>query len=146
MTDRDEYGRTALHYAAANGRLEEAKQLIEQGADVDDRDSEEWTPLLFASQAAHIDVAAALLEAGANANAHNSKGQPALYFALFVRRMREPGVGVSLIQTLREHGADATLKTIECFFGSMSVLDVAKKDFIEQGSGDDLVAVFEDLL
>jgi ankyrin repeat protein len=50
MTQRDEYGRTELHYAAFDGPIDEVRIRIEQNADVNDRDNQQWTPLLFAAQ------------------------------------------------------------------------------------------------
>ncbi|TPX37967.1 hypothetical protein SmJEL517_g00257 [Synchytrium microbalum] len=53
LTDRV-YGRTALHWAAATGRIETAKFLINLGAIIEIRDLRGHTPLLVAAVEGHI--------------------------------------------------------------------------------------------
>ncbi|WP_186627187.1 ankyrin repeat domain-containing protein [Rhodococcus sp. BP22] len=111
MAYRDEFGRTALHYAAANGRLGEARTLIESGMGVDSRDTED-----------------------------------ALYFAIFARKKREPGVAIDFIRLLHKRGADPTRETIRSYFGTRSIVDVVRDTFLGQQGNEDLIAEFADTL
>ncbi|XDG04021.1 hypothetical protein ABKA04_003636 [Annulohypoxylon sp. FPYF3050] len=59
-----------LHYAAAYGRRDIVKILLEHGAVVDARcSSQHWTPLHYATKNNHPGVMATLLKAGANIDA-----------------------------------------------------------------------------
>jgi ankyrin repeat protein len=73
--ETDNFGHTALFYAASNGQLEVVKLLLEKGAGADiDGKNHNGTPLLFAAQNGDIDVVKLLLAKGANPNAEcNSK-------------------------------------------------------------------------
>jgi ankyrin repeat protein len=97
----DRLGRTALHYAANEGRLQDAAALLESGADPNARDDNGFTPLHFAAGAANHEVAKLLLAAGADVNAADSDGNSPLSNAVFSCK----GEG-SLIDTLRAAGAD----------------------------------------
>jgi ankyrin repeat protein len=59
------YGRTALMIAAAEGRADVVRLLIEAGSAVDLLDEEGSSALSLARSYGHLDVAAALVEAGA---------------------------------------------------------------------------------
>lgn len=63
-TGVDDYGRTPLHYAAAEGRVEEVFRLLAEGADANAQDDNGWSPLHFAAQAVSPTAAQALLAAG----------------------------------------------------------------------------------
>jgi len=97
----DEYGRTPLHYAAAEARPEEVTKLIAAGADVNAQDDNGWSPLHFAAQAVSPDCTAALLRAGADTSLQDSFGNTALWRAAF--SSKEDG---SVIRLLREAGAN----------------------------------------
>jgi len=58
--ERDTFGRTALHYAAADGRPDEIDRLIADGADPGDADQAGFTPLHFAAQEQHPQAVALL--------------------------------------------------------------------------------------
>ena len=62
INQRDSRGRTALHVAAANGRLPAVKQMIEQGADIALVDDYGFTALHWAAQNGHQEVARHLVE------------------------------------------------------------------------------------
>ncbi|VDK45225.1 unnamed protein product [Dibothriocephalus latus] len=62
---QDNYGYTALHYAARNGRLEVCKILLEHGADAClATNSLKATPLHRAANAGHLAVVKLLAQAG----------------------------------------------------------------------------------
>ncbi|WP_433887391.1 ankyrin repeat domain-containing protein [Streptomyces sp. CA-111067] len=65
MTDGDRLGRTAVHYAVADGDVVELRELLSDGADPGAPDSSGWTPLHFAAQAQDPLAAEVLLAAGA---------------------------------------------------------------------------------
>jgi ankyrin repeat protein len=62
----DEYGRTPLHYAAAEGNVMRCHQLLTSGSDPNAQDDDSWTPLHFAAQAVSPVVTEILLSAGAS--------------------------------------------------------------------------------
>lgn len=77
-------GRTPLHDAAQNGRVEAGKALVASNdADICNVEDEEgWTPLLLAVDYNQLDFACFLLEAGANGDATTPSGKDALGVAL----------------------------------------------------------------
>jgi ankyrin repeat protein len=91
----DRFGMTALHLAAREGNVELARQMIEEGADVNarvrsgEKRSPEWgsTPLHYAVRDGHIDVARLLIEKGADVNAANDRGVTPLHRAIYNAEM-----------------------------------------------------------
>jgi len=65
MNQQDALGRTALGEAAASGRKDAVRLLLDRGAAIDGRDSRGRTPLMHAAKHGHTDVAALLLGRGA---------------------------------------------------------------------------------
>ena len=61
----DPTGKTALHHAAEQGRLQCVEALLEEGAIVDSEDRHYTTPLLFAASNGHTAVCRCLLQNGA---------------------------------------------------------------------------------
>lgn len=70
-----------LHQAIKNGNIDEAKSLIEKGANVNAMDKDGYTPLHLASINGHTEVVKYLFENGANVNAKNSNGNTPLHYA-----------------------------------------------------------------
>jgi len=66
VDQRDESGRTALHWAVQEGRCGIVSRLLEAGATVDATDSEGITPLALAIGENRIGVVDALIEGGAD--------------------------------------------------------------------------------
>lgn len=97
----DAAGRTALHYAAADGNVEAVLQHLKSGIEPSAPDEDGWTPLHFAAQASAVDVARLLLDAGARVDARDSHGNTPLFRAVFVSQGRG-----NLITLLRARGAD----------------------------------------
>ncbi|KAI8384032.1 ankyrin repeat-containing domain protein [Blakeslea trispora] len=65
---RDKDGRSSLHRACVNNRLQKAQSLIEQGADVNAKDNQDATPLHLACAAGHLDVVKLLIDQGGIVN------------------------------------------------------------------------------
>jgi ankyrin repeat protein len=62
LQETDEYGRTALHFAAFWGHGETAIFLLGQGAQANSRDEGGMTPFMWACEAGHMGVVKMLLE------------------------------------------------------------------------------------
>lgn len=97
----DAYGRTPLHYAAADCNADLVRSLIEGGSDPNVHDDNGWTPLHYSAQAVSIPVTEQLLSAGARVDARDNNGNTPLSGAVFNSR----GDGL-LIQLLRRADAD----------------------------------------
>ncbi len=70
----DENGKTALHHAAQEGRLNEARDLVERGADVNRKATMGDTPLHLAANRGQAAVVRLLVQNGADVNAHSRSG------------------------------------------------------------------------
>jgi ankyrin repeat protein len=79
--------RPALHWAAENGLLEIARQLLDQGSDVNVRDNFANTALHLAVR--HPAMVELLLARGAQVQARNAFGNTALHQAVGDRRVVE---------------------------------------------------------
>jgi len=71
---KDQYGQTALHKAAYNGKVDVIAALIKAGADVNAKSNDDDTALHLAAQKGKVDAIAALSKAGADINAKNNVG------------------------------------------------------------------------
>src|SRR5438067_12949476 len=80
---RDRDGRIPLHQAAVYGNLDDVKQMIATGEDVNATDKQGYTPLHMASQMGYADVAKVLLDAGAIVDAKDAWGNTPLWRAVF---------------------------------------------------------------
>lgn len=61
-----------LHFAAQDGDLEKARELVENGYDVNAFDSDvHYTPLHYAAVAEQLEIVRYLLSVGADINAHD---------------------------------------------------------------------------
>ena len=79
---QDDIGNTALHYAANEGKLDVAKELINKGANVNAKGSgNDWTPLHSAVYGAHKDLVKLLLDEKANPNAATTTQWTAMHSA-----------------------------------------------------------------
>jgi ankyrin repeat protein len=97
----DSYGRTALHYAAAENNVAAAQEIIKSGIDINAKDDNQWTALHFAAQANALEVARLLIEAAAEIDPRDSFGNTPLSTAVF----NYTGNG-DLIVLLRDNKAD----------------------------------------
>lgn len=105
MSELDRAGRSDLHYAALEGNIAAAKELLDQSADVNLADCDGFTPLHYAAQGYHRELARLLLDHGATIDAQNTYGNTPLWVALFNSRGRP-----EVVRLLRDAGADINLK------------------------------------
>jgi hypothetical protein len=74
---KDEEGRTALHFAAGYGEIECMQVLLENGADVNAKDNNDNTALHYASGYGVVEAAKVLMEKGADKGIVNVEGKTA---------------------------------------------------------------------
>lgn len=79
VKELDEFGQSALHWAAKSDRDDIANILISNGADKDLKDEEGWAPLYVACVANSTKVGLLLLDSGADPNALNDKGESPIF-------------------------------------------------------------------
>ncbi len=93
------HGHTPLMRAALDGNTERVKELIHQGADIDQRDDNGRTALMFAVINRHYETMKVLLECGADVNARSNTGGTALMAAALAGDL-------GMVQALLDKGAD----------------------------------------
>ncbi len=113
-------GLTALHFAAREGCIECAKNLVEGGADINSLDPDDTTPLVVALMNFHFDLAKYLINAGADVNRWDVFGDSPLYVAIDMNTLPTGGradlpstdstTGYQIAQLLLEKGADPNLQ------------------------------------
>jgi uncharacterized protein len=108
LSTAEEYrhGHTALMRAALAGNTEQVKELIHQGAGIDQRDDYGRTALMFAVINLHDETMKVLLEYGADVNAKSNKGGTALMEAASAGDLR-------MVRALLDKGADAHARLLE---------------------------------
>ncbi len=132
---KDDYNRSALHYALKNGYNQAsevlAKKLINAGSDVNARDNYGATPLHFLTEsnsgAVMEKMLPFLLEKGADINAQNNDGLTPLHHAIRWRNIES-------IEHLIQAGADVTIATKE----RETALDLAK-----EGKNTEIIEIIE---
>jgi uncharacterized protein len=95
--DMNKGGFTPLLYAAREGCVECARQLIAAGADPDLEDPERITPLNMALLNLHFELAAYLIEAGADVDKWDLFGRSPLYMAADVSTLPMKGNGAMAV-------------------------------------------------
>ncbi|KAF6208757.1 hypothetical protein GE061_014496 [Apolygus lucorum] len=95
----NEFGETALHFAAEIGATSIAALLIDRGADPNVVDDDGFTPLLIASSFGHSEIVEILLEGGAEINTPDDLLMAPLHHAAH-------GGFDDLVKVLLDHGAD----------------------------------------
>ena len=93
-----------LREAVAKGHLEEVRQLLLDGAEIESRNKSGVTPLMVAAIRGHLDIIDALLEAGADIDAMDSSGRRPIDFT--VDRRDPEKVGLHLLAA----GADVSFE------------------------------------
>jgi ankyrin repeat protein len=92
----DREGRNPLHYAAANGQLDELLRLIEGGEDASLPDRSGFTPLHFAAIEGQPEAIALLLGAAAEVDPQDKWGDTPLWRAVFNTKRRAECVALLL--------------------------------------------------
>lgn len=104
LNERDEKGQTLLMRLIEEARLDEAKELIERGADVSLVDNIGATALILASTKGDLELVKMLVKAGSDINAQEEDGYSALHYATF------SGNGNIASYLVNEAGIDVNLK------------------------------------
>ena len=68
VVERSEDGRTLLHKAAQTGEVDQVRELLKYGANVNAQDKDGWTPVHEAVSMGHVGVLEVLLDHGASPN------------------------------------------------------------------------------
>jgi ankyrin repeat protein len=95
--DMNQGGFTPLLYAAREGCIECARELVAGGADLDLPDPHRVTPLNMALLNLHFDFAAYLIEAGADVNKWDLYGRSPLYVAADMSTLPVMGNGAMVV-------------------------------------------------
>jgi ankyrin repeat protein len=104
--DMNQGGFTPLLYAAREGCIECAKELVAGGADLDLPDPHRVTPLVMALLNLHFDLAAYLIEAGADVNKWDLYGRTPLYMAADTNTLPVQGNGnMVVLPSMDKHTA-----------------------------------------
>lgn len=110
-----------LQMAAGNGDLEQVKELLSKGIDVNSRDPLGTTALMYAALGGNLEICKFLVEKKADVNAKNEDGVTALMYA--------SGQGyLPIVEFLIEKGADVNAADKD----GKSALSYAKGDGREQ--------------
>jgi uncharacterized protein len=152
-------GFTPLLYAARQGCLDCARQLVATGAAVDRTDPDGITPLLSALLNAHFDTAKFLLEAGANPNKWDWWGRTPLYSAVDYNTVPHGGrpdrpslddtTSLQMIEILLDMGANpnAQLKlfppyrSLRMDRGADAIIDIGTTPLFRAARGGDIAAI-----
>ena len=114
-------GKSALHLAAENNRLELVRLLLDHDADPHAQSDGGWAPLHNAADKGHVDIAALLLEKGANVNSATSSGMTALHWSA-------RNGHTQMVEMLLRHGSRRNCKDS---FESTPMLGAAQNGHIE---------------
>jgi ankyrin repeat protein len=101
----DKLGRTELHYAALENKVDLVRSLLAAGADPSAKDKTGWTPLHAAAQGYSTESASLLIQHRAQIDAEDAHGNTPLFRAVFESKGRG-----DLIALLRKAGADPNHK------------------------------------
>lgn len=125
---RDHQGQTALLRAVNAGQSEEARRIVDSGADVNIGTEEGVTPLINAAGMGNVEVVRLLIEKGADVNKATNSNYTALMSASLNGHYK-------IVQVLLDAGADPNLKdkasgkTALSFAQEKGEQDKDKKDY-----------------
>ena len=97
---------TPLFLAAALGKLDVLRSLIENGADINASTADNCTPLMIAIESGNINVATFLIEHGANVHLKDDRGDTALHYAISRYILHNCNDSLKVCSCLIKHGAD----------------------------------------
>ena len=112
-------GYTALMIASAYGRVEIAKMLLDNHANVNIKDAEGATAIILASMRGHFNIVKLLLENGANINDKDNDGNTAILWACMKGHF-------NIVELLLENGANINVKDND---GDTAILWACKKGY-----------------
>ncbi|KAK2718732.1 hypothetical protein QYM36_006121 [Artemia franciscana] len=113
---RDNFQKTALHYAAEGSKLDICQLLVSNGATVNVLDSKNRTPLHYAARRGALDICQFLVSNGALINALDADNNTPLHCAVDSNAM-------VVVKYLLEKGADPHLKNCS----KITAVDAAAK-------------------
>ena len=145
---KDGGGLTALVFAAREGCLDCAADLVAAGADINQTTFYGWSPLLTATQNRHYKLAAWMLDNGADPNLPNKGGWRPLYLATDNRNIeggdypvRKPDMDhLDFIKLLIAKGADVNARVC----GVQSTAKECKGDTTETRTNFTMQWLYED--
>ena len=104
----DEFGWTALHWAAWNQQVTIAELLVMSGADVNAKEHFGLTALHIAAMTDQVAMAELLRKFGADVNANANDGRTPLHLATMAQQM-------DMVEWLANNGADGNAKAANTF-------------------------------
>jgi ankyrin repeat protein len=123
-TTDDQYHHTPLIYAAANGRVEVVRVLLEGGVNVERINANQRTALHKAAFFGHLEVCRLLLDWEAKVDPVDKFKHTPLHWAAKAGNL-------SVVKLLVERGADVRLKNNKGLTASESARSVGKADVAE---------------
>jgi ankyrin repeat protein len=105
ISSKNNYGVSALIFAANNGHVDCVRYLLERGANIDDRSNNGKSSLLWAARWGHVEVVRLLLEYGANSSIQDRDGLTVLMNAV-------QADSLDLVRLLLQHSVNLTAKSI----------------------------------
>lgn len=109
MGDSGESGQEVLFNAIKFGELDKARELIENGVDVNGRDRYLKAPIHYAAAAGDFPILKMFVSQGAKVNAWDANGQTALHLSSLTPKYRKElalGYGEKVLSYLVSEGAD----------------------------------------
>jgi ankyrin repeat protein len=110
---RDQWNRTLLHPASANGDVDTVQWLLSHGMDVNSLGQFSWSALHMACHRGNVQVVQALLEHDADINARDNKGAVPLHIATTPTSPLKIDNQTLMLQLLLDHGADVNAQDNE---------------------------------
>jgi len=128
----NQFGATALHRAAGNGKRDAAIALIKKGADINATDQLGYTPLHRAAESGNQDMVQLLLTNKANVNARNKGGDTPLELSKRVNSSAR----YDIAKLLQQHGAVADLPKFDRIIVRRSATGYEDVIFRKAGTND----------
>lgn len=124
----DEWGRTALHYAAENHSVDVIEFVLKQGFDIESRDRDDHSPIHHAVALGSPEGCELLLRSGAMINRKSGQtGLSPLSCLLANMSISSMPRGVSVVRILLEYGAQVSDRV-----GGHSILEIAAGQHVGQ--------------
>jgi ankyrin repeat protein len=131
---------TPLHSAAATGRYEIVKILIEQGMEVNKKDYGGYTPLHWATQERHLNVINLLIEMGGEIESKDENGATPLYIAAsegYTEIVEYYIAKNANVDSTYGSPSDCTPLNIACVFNNIDAVELLLKNKADIEAMDD---------